>query len=329
MTNQKLKIIVILILGFVLFPATTFAAILYLEPSQGQYHQGDTFVVEARIDTEEECINTVEVNLGFSQDILGVVDFSQGNSILTLWVKSPEIDQEVGLISFVGGIPGGYCGKVPGDPGKSNLLGRIVFQVRQTPHQNEFGAGQADAKLEHPEGEPSVPYGAGETEAKIEFLESSQVLLNDGLGTLAKLTTKGAVFTILPEKKEAPIDEWQEELEKDNILPESFETEIHQTPAIFEGKYFIIFSTTDKQTGIDYYEVKEGKKDWKKGESPYLLDDQGLKSIIKVKAIDKAGNERIAEYIPEKPFPYWIIIIIIVGLVIIAWRIRKFLISKS
>ena len=272
------------------------ATILYLEPVSGQYQSGDTFIVEIRVDAQEECINTISVNLSFPQDILEAKDFSTGNSILTLWVESPTIYQESGLISFAGGIPGGYCGRIFGDPGQSNLLGRLVFRAR-------------------------------EGEAKLEFLNTSQVLLNDGFGTLAKLSTKGAVVTILPEKLELPKDEWLEEIKKDAFLPEPFEIKIQQNPTIFEDKYFITFSTTDKQTGVDYYQVKEGKKDWKEITSPYLLEDQTLQSIIKVKAVDMAGNERIAEYRPpKKAFPFWLIILISFGIVI--WAIWQKIFKK-
>jgi hypothetical protein len=298
--DKRLKISTA-ILFCLLIPLGVKGAILYLEPSSGEYQPGDTFLVEVKIDTEEECINTVEANLSFSQDILKAVDFSQGDSILTLWVKSPEINQEKGEISFSGGIPGGYCGRIPGDPGASNLLGKIVFRI----------PGMMVREL-------------GENIAEIKFLDTSQILLNDGLGTKAKLTSQEASFEILS-KLEPSKDEWKEELGKDDIPPELFEIEINQTPTIFEGKYFITFSTTDKQTGIDYYEVKEGDRDWQEVESPYLLEDQDLKSIIKVKAVDKSGNERIAEYLPEIPKNplYWIIIPILVGVGIIWWIIRK------
>ncbi|PIS22373.1 hypothetical protein COT50_02310 [candidate division WWE3 bacterium CG08_land_8_20_14_0_20_41_10] len=291
----------LLIIFFSLFiPFSGWAAVLYLEPAEGNYYHGDTFITNLRVDTENECINTIEANLNFSQDALETVDFSQGNSILTLWLKPPIIEQKSGLVSFIGGIPGGYCGILPGDPGESNLLGRIIFKIKEV--------------------------SGDSTSAKVEFLESSQVLLNDGFGTPAKLTAKGAVFTILAEKLEVAKDQWQEEIEKDEISPEPFAIEIHQDPAIFEGKYFIMFLTADKQTGIDYYEIKEGKGDWKRVESPYLLEDQSLTSIIKVRAVDKAGNERIVEYIPptvKKPFPYWIIILILVGIGVIWQIVRK------
>ena len=306
---KKFKIFLLLSTLYFLFsyPLSTFAAILYLEPSKGGYYQEDTFIVDVRIDTEDECINTVEANLIFPQETLEAVDFSQGNSILTLWIKNPEIRQDLREISFIGGIPGGFCGILPGDPGKSNLLGKIIFKVK-------------NQKLEF---------------AEVKFLDNSQVLLNDSLGTPAKLTTKGANFTILAGIPKVAKREWQQELEKDKTPPEPFEVEISQDPSIFEGKYFIIFFTTDKQTGTDYYEVKEGKKDWQRAESPYLLQDQKLQSTIKVKAVDKAGNERIIEVAPPNKssnlvYLILILIIFIVGYWLVKNKINeKIFISRS
>lgn len=287
-----------IIVLFLAIPLFAQGAILYLEPSQAQYQSGDTFIVKIKIDTEDECINTVSANLSFPQDVLKAVDFNQGQSILTFWVKPPEINQESGLISFSGGIPGGYCGILPGDSGESNLLGGIIFRV--------------------------IPRPISLSSAEIIFRDDSQVLLNDGLGTSAKLTIKETIFTILPGEGGPPKNEWLEKLEEDKIPPEPFEVEVHQEPTIFEGKYFIIFSTTDKQTGLDYYEVKEGKEDWQKTTSPYLLKDQKLRGIIKVKAVDKAGNERVAKIIPpKKQALYWIIILILIGAGITWWIIAK------
>jgi hypothetical protein len=303
--NSRFKIIVSSIFIFIFIPLVAKGAILYFEQSKGEYHLGDTFIVDLRIDTEGECINTVKAIISFPKDLLEAKDFSTGNSILNLWIENPKIDQKEGLISFVGGIPGGFCGPLPGEPEKPNLLGRIIFRV--------------------------VSRDVSRILAQVAFRNDSQVLLNDGFGTPAKLTLKEAVFTILPEKAEVPKEEWQEELAKDDIPPEPFEIKISQDPNIFGGKYFIVFSTTDKQTGIDHYEVAEQRRtlrqttlNWKRAENPYLLEDQSLNSIIKVKAVDKAGNERIAEYIPpKKPFPYWVIIPLLVGVGIGYWLYRK------
>jgi hypothetical protein len=323
--NLKLKIkLLLLVTGCLLLPIGVGATVLYLEPSTGEYQLGETFIEEIRIDTEKECINAVGVDLSFSQDTLEAVDFSQGNSILTLWVKTPSINQESGLISFAGGIPGGYCGEVPGAPAESNLLGRIIFKVKDIE-----GLTLEEAR-----------FGEEQPWARIKFLDSSQVLLNDGKGTPARLTKKGAVFAIsareITEKLRAVIgpDIWQQELEKDNIPPEEFLPEITRDPAIFEGKYFLTFSATDKQTGVDYYQVSEqkriafivlGREEWKEAKSPYLLEDQGLRSIIKVKAVDEAGNERIEVIIPKvgwQDILPWVILVLIVG-VVIWWIVRK------
>lgn len=296
-SKQLKNIIVILIAGFVLLPTIVLAAKLYLEPAQGEYYQGDTFIVEIRLDTEKENINAAEVNLTFSQDILEVKDLSSGNSILTFWVKEPTFSNQKGKVSFIGGIPGSYLGK-------DGVLGKIIFKVKE---------------------------GGEEREAEIKFLDNSKVLLSDKKGTEAILTTQEAIFKILPEIPEVIKKEWQEELEKDKIPPEPFKIEISQNSSIFEGKYFIVFSTTDKQTGIDHYEVKEGERKWKKAQSPYLLENQSLGEKIKVKVIDKAGNERIQMIKPgrieiEKKiswkniFPWIILIIIGIG---IFWRLIK------
>jgi len=274
------------------------AAVLYLEPSSGTYHQDNTFLVEIRLDTQGEYINTVEANLIFSSDILEVRDLSQGNSVLTLWVKEPSVTEDsplLGLISFIGGVPGGY-------QGKDGLLLKIVFQAKEV--------------------------SGGLSSAKVEFLDSCRVLLNDGLGTRAKLTTKGTVFTILPEKLEISKNEWQEEISKDKSSPQPFKIEISRDLSIFDGKYFIIFSTTDKETGIDHYEVKEGEKDWEKANSPHVLENQKLTADVWVKAIDKAGNEWMETLkAPNSVKIRWEIYVVLgltlIGVIIITWMILK------
>jgi len=307
-TKLQFKISFSIFLGIVFFfPFKAEAAKLYLAPVEREYYVGNTVIAEVRLDVKDECVNAVKADLSFSKDNLEVVDFSRGNSILSIWVKEPVIEQDLGQISFIGGIPGGFCGVMPGDPGESNLLGRIIFQVRQ----------------------------AISGQGKIGFSDTSEVLLNDGLGTKAELKTSGAAFNILDEIPYQFKDQWADELTQDSILPEPFEIKIYQESLIFEGKYFITFSTTDKQTGLDYYEVAELNlferifkiEKWQKGNSPYLLNDQNLRSLIKVKAVDKAGNERMATIMPVfKPKwqdVIWILLFLIgLGIIfrLIKWR---------
>jgi hypothetical protein len=278
--NFKLKILVFTLV-FLIFPVFVFGATLYLEPKEGEYKLGDHFGVKIRIDPEGECINTISVDLSFPNDILVLEGIDIGESIITIWVDKPssfDIKKinETGKIHFSGGIPGGYCGRIPGDPGLTNMVAELRFYI------------------------PSMIVGeAKEETGEIKILESSQVFLNDGKGTLAKLNFEDSKIKILPTAG-GGLNEWREKLLNDTSPPEPFEIQIQRDPTIFDGKYFIVFYTTDKETGVDYYMVKEGEREWKIAKSPYLLENQNLDEEIKVKAVDRAGNETIATLYPEK-----------------------------
>ena len=131
--------------------------------------------------------------------------------------------------------------------------------------------------------------------------------------------------------KEAPISKSQILVSKeDKDQPEEFKPEIAQSPEMFEGKYFLVFATQDKGSGIDHYEVCEGsKKKCVIAESPYLLQNQELNQEIFVKAVDKSGNERVVTIPAQKPLPwyknYFVIAILIIGLIIAGAILRKIL----
>jgi len=286
----KIVIFLFSVFGFSLFAFhSSKAAILYLDHALGEYRPGEIFTVNLRIDNEGECLNAFEIYVKYPADTIKFVDFSDGDSFLTLWVERPKVDEENGIISFIAGIPGGYCGRLPGDIGPSNILGGIIFRVPGF----------------------QVTSGPPADYARIEIMGISQALLSDGFGTPAKLSFQPTEFKITRDDALPPItEEWYQRIQDDKTAPEPFLIELRRDPEIFGGKFFIIFSTTDKQTGIDRFEVMESdelernrktKKPavWKRAESPYLLEDQKLLSFIKVKAVDKAGNERIVELPPQ------------------------------
>jgi len=279
--NLRLKTL-ILALVFLNLPTFAFGASLYLDPKEGEYFLGDHFGIKIRVDPEGECINTISVDLLFPNDILVLEGIDFGESIITIWVDKPSSGDiqkinENGKISFAGGIPGGYCGRIPGDPGMTNVVAELRFYI------------------------PSMIVGEmSEKTREVKLLESSQVFLNDGRGTLAKISVQGAKIKILPTSGKG-LNEWKEKLLNDTTPPAPFEIQIHKDSSIFDGKYFIVFYTTDKETGVDYYMVKEGEREWKIAKSPYLLENQNLDEEIKVKAVDRAGNETIATYYPQKP----------------------------
>ncbi len=158
-----------------------------------------------------------------------------------------------------------------------------------------------------------------------------KVLLNDGEGTPASVKLSPFQFLISQEAPPAPP---MVETIKDTDPPEEFKLEIAQSPEMFEGKYFLVFATQDKGSGIDHYEICEGsKKKCVITESPYLLQNQELNQEIFVKAVDKSGNERVVMMPAQKPLPwyqnYWILaILIIIGLVVVGVIFRKLLWQK-
>jgi hypothetical protein len=306
MTDNKILKTVFLYFGFFalslfFIPLSGKAATLYLDPVVKTIGPDDVIEVKVKIGVASgECINAAQIGINFPSDILEVKDFNSGESFLSLWIARPDKDSlakinSSGKIMFSGGTPGGYCGKIPGDPGDSNILGSIIFT-------------------------PKKPISFHK--AKIDFNSETQAYLNDGVGTAAALNLQGAVLDI-DEKITEITDGWAEKIAADLNPPEAFVITIDNSVRIADGKFFVVFSTTDKETGIDHYEVLEDRTnpsadkksglfaqlfsrickpkvvvplDWKKADSPYILKDQALRSVIRVKAVDRAGNERVVEY---------------------------------
>lgn len=313
--------------------ASAEAATLYIDPHETQIHPGDTISLAIRVDTDEgECVNVFDGTLFFTSNIVPV-DVSLGNSILPVWVEPPAIDKENRQVTFAGGIPNGYCGRIDGDPRLTNIILELILQA------------------------PGVQIGTGNegNVATISFGDQTTVLINDGSGTQAPLKTYGSTILIHEKPGNTIIDQWSARIENDNAPPSEFSVSLNQEPSVFGGKYFIVFNTTDKQSGIDHYEVIEepinearffkwGGVDapWVVARSPYVLSDQSLNSTIRVKAVDKKGNEYIATYIPEESIRGFqmhtllivgaiagvIILLVLLILLVLAYRKRNILQSN-
>ncbi len=273
------------LLSLFALPLSVFAATLSLEPASGEYGPGDMFIVTVRLDTPiNECVNAASVELFYPKDWVRPTAISKGESLFSLWVEEPNINEERGLITFSGGIPAGYCGRVQGDPGKTNILLRIVFTLPG----NMIGGKVTSVP------EPLV----------FSFGEGSRVLANDGMGTNMPLQLESTTLTRLLVSPGIR-NEWVDIVRADDIPPDEFTVTIERDPNILEGKYFLAFTTVDKQSGIEHFAVREDDPErlgFVRGapkpaefvRSPslyyYELSDQELKSRITVRAVDKARN---------------------------------------
>jgi hypothetical protein len=259
------------------------AATLYMDPNTVSLNRGDAAKIAVRLDTDEaagECINAIDGVISYSDNIVPV-DISTGDSIFPVWVETPVINKENNTITFAGGIPNGYCGRVQGDPNLTNTIVEIFFRA------------------------PGMQVGGGEnrSQATVQFADESTAYLNDGAGTVASLQKIGANFTLSDTVGTEILDPWSGDIQSDDIPPEEFSAEV----VMFDdGVWRVVFNTTDKQTGISHYEVIEesykqsklfdfgaANAPWIETKSPYPLRDQTRNSVVRVKAIDKAGNEYI------------------------------------
>jgi hypothetical protein len=141
-----------------------------------------------------------------------------------------------------------------------------------------------------------------------------QLLLHDGLGTPVEVVRVPLAFNILGQSDASTIDTVYVDTEE----PEAFVPIIAYDKDVFDGRAFIVFSTEDKGTGIDYYEVKEGEfADYRRATSPYELRDQNLQNVIYVKAVDKEGYEYIATIYPQSMVPWYQTNIVKVAILIV------------
>jgi hypothetical protein len=272
-----------------------YAARVYLDPASPTVTNTDTSYIPIRIDAQGECINAARIALAYDPSLLSVQDIGIGDSVFSLWTVPPRIERdgarETGRILLEGGVPGGYCGRVEGDPGLTNTIARLVVTAL-----------------------PGM-YTSTSSQASLVVLPETQVILHDGQGTPAPLSVTGVELSAA-EGSSTSANTWLADIKNDTIAPELFDITLVPGPSLGNNKHYIAFSTIDKQSGLDHYEILETDPGrfgilswvpreayWVRGESPYILRDQKLHSKIMVKAIDKAGNERVVEYTPElSPF---------------------------
>lgn len=87
----------------------------------------------------------------------------------------------------------------------------------------------------------------------------------------------------------------------DRTPPEPFSIELGKDDSLFDGKYFISFSTTDSDSGINHYEIQEGNNTPIRSGSPYVLQDQTLASNITVTAFDDVNNKMTSTFGATNP----------------------------
>src|SRR3989344_2580338 len=137
-------------------------------PRSGTFTVGSTFQIPILINTRGASINGIDLTISFDSDKLGIVQPSNGESIIGVWVEPPVYDNSRGTVSYVGVVPNGIITS-------SGLVGSITFTVKS--------AGKA----------------------VMSFRSDSTILLNDGLGTDAAVNFGRAEYELIPKPPEGVV----------------------------------------------------------------------------------------------------------------------------
>lgn len=278
------KYIPILLFSLLLLPATVSAATVSLHATPAIIGAGDTVRVDVLLDSAIPS-NAFSGTISYSGVVLEPVSILDGNSIVSLWITRPTIPVADTRISFAGITPGGFSGT-------GGTLFSILFRAK--------AAGVANISV-----------------------EGIEVLRNDGAGGEEPVTTKQLVLAI----GQKSLGGYTEP--SDAVPPEAFVAYESSDGELFDGKDYIVFTTVDKGSGVDYYSIAESRVptflhwliplSWSREESPYVRADQNFTSTIYIKAVDRAGNERLSVFPPRHLFTAYEVALlgILIGVVLL------------
>ena len=145
------------------------AAKFLLSPSSGTFTVGSTFDVNVFLDTEGKPVNTVSAILLFPPDKLQLVSPTVGQSVINVWTAQPVFDNQKGVVSLVGGIPGGINVQ-------SGLITSLTFRVKQVGNST-----------------------------LLKFSDESRILANDGSGTDVLGSVQNGVYNLILPPPQGPI----------------------------------------------------------------------------------------------------------------------------
>ncbi len=132
-----------------------------ISPHTATFQQGAKFDVSFFINTNKNSINSIDLRIKFDANKLMIASPSAGKSIIGVWPQPPVYSNTQGTAKLVGIVPGGINTE-------SGLITTITFQA--------------------------ISSG----EATVEINPSSQILLNDGMGTQVDAQYERGTYMIVP-----------------------------------------------------------------------------------------------------------------------------------
>jgi len=338
----------VLLTTYYLLP-TAHAARLYFYPQNVNVAEGDSYIVEVRIDTEGELINALEIGGSVSNG--SIKSISTDNSLIQIFISSSHTDNS---FRFTGGTPGGFTG--------DGIIGRLTIRASQS--------GETLVAFDE---NPNLLSGIGQNiSAPINFINASANItarsqnhidissrshpdqntwynetnlhlrwnLEDGIeysylvsldptavpdNTPDKPTGKlqwqgdisieglsqGIYYFTLKRVEESDIFRYRAMI--DTIPPSWIAVELSEGVQETGGQSFVTFIAKDDLSGISHYEVRVDKNAAQDAIAPYILPDHYGK--ITLTAYDNAGNsidETIISEGERRVFGIYIVVLLII-----------------
>ncbi len=339
--NSKLKVLIFLCFGlFVLSFSFARAATLFSGSASQTVSEGQSFVIEWYLDTQNEPLNLLNLQLNFSSDTLRTVEASKGSSVLSLWLKEPAVDNETGSIQFTAGAPGGFNGsQIPilrtAFLAKKTGRAQIALSPSSQALRNDGRGMPADliftplvfvvsppgslpVKISSPT-HPDQNKWSKDTRAVFKFSSRPNEIYSYSFSQNIEIIPDNApdeakseyVYENLPDglyyfrlNSRTGVNTWQEagiyRVQIDRTAPEDFVPIISSDEQTAEGERFVSFAAVDKTSGISHYEIESWPLVWKQISSPYILSKSWIRNDYSLRAFDVAGNYREVK-IPTKP----------------------------
>jgi hypothetical protein len=188
------------------------------------------------------------------------LDVSDAGSPVQFWIERPHLSDTKDKITFAGIIPGGFSGEA------------VLFYVHTKADSTKFTINKNETRM----------------------------LLNDGAGT-ADTIKVGA-------SQPLPLQFVLRESGDDKVAPNPFAPTKALLPTESGDTESLVFTAHDNESGVERYEIayspvsvdpSDPSLVWESVNNPSTLLPGQSKKFIYVKAIDRAGNIRIAEVAPS------------------------------
>jgi hypothetical protein len=184
--------------------------------------QQEQFYVDVAIDPQGNNFNGVEGSITFSSNTLQFVRAETGSSIISTFIDTPTL-VSAGTVRFSGIIIGGFDGLINPFDQSHKLPGQIVRLVF-----------------------------VGKKPGNVTIASSNvSIAANDGKGTIENLSDTSAASTVSDQVAPSVYNL------ADTIAP-TLTASVVSNKNLYNGQYTVIFTATDKQSGIDHVELKEG-----------------------------------------------------------------------